>query len=289
MEKAMSIRPSVVAGRFYPARPADLLAALTGYFAEARSRAQAEGITDMAPDKPCMLMLPHAGYVFSAPAAAATLINVAMPETIIILCPNHTGYGRSRFGVWTNDSWDTPLGAVPVNHKLALRITSHPPFAGDTLCHLQEHSIEVQLPLLQFSGKDFSIVPVCIASQNLADLARAAIALVQEAGEGLRNGSIGILVSSDMNHYEDEATTLAKDQAALDYVLAEDAEGLLSCCARQGITMCGAGPMALGLLALQTLRSNPSRPARVMAHATSGKASGDYKRVVGYAGVRFYL
>ena len=294
----MSTRPCVVAGRFYPARPEDLQAVISSCFAKAGGEAHTEAGTarDAAPnsslDTPCMLMLPHAGYIFSAPVAAATLSNVQLPQTLIILCPNHTGYGRSRFGVWTQGTWETPLGAVPVDQDLAGRLAAHAPFADDRLCHLQEHAIEVQLPLLQFlcrNRQELSIVPVCIASHNLADLSRAAQVMASEAGAGLRSGSIGILVSSDMNHYEDEKTTLRKDQAALDFVLAEDAEGLLACCARQGITMCGAGPMALGLLTLQALRTTPARSARLIAHTTSGQVSGDVERVVGYAGVRFYL
>ena len=132
-------------------------------------------------------------------------------------------------------------------------------------------------------------MPVCIASQTNADLKAAGLALAEVAGDAIVKGEVGIVVSSDMNHYEDEKTTMAKDNLALEKVLAEDARGLLETCAQNCITMCGAGPMALALHALRAIRLVPTRKAWLVAHETSGRVAGDFEKVVGYAGVRFYL
>lgn len=290
----MNVRKSVVAGRFYPGTAKDL----QGMIAMCLSGASTFFGPDAQPkkdalDTPCMLMLPHAGYIFSAPVACAALLGTRLPKTVILLCPNHTGYGRSRFGVWSDGAWETPLGLVPVNADLAQKLAAKKPFAADTLCHMKEHSIEVELPLLQAmatkQGTDFDIVPVCIASQTNADLKAAGLALAEVAGDAIVKGEVGIVVSSDMNHYENEKTTMAKDNLALEKVLAEDARGLLETCAQNCITMCGAGPMALALHALRAIRLVPTRKAWLVAHETSGRVAGDFEKVVGYAGVRFYL
>lgn len=283
----MIARQSVVAGRFYPGSARDLRGMIAMCFAGVDTdRLQADKKTQ---DSPCMVMLPHAGYIFSAPVACATLLNTRLPKTLIILCPNHTGYGRSRFGVWCEGPWETPLGSVAVNRDLALALAARAPYGADTLCHMREHAIEVELPLLQYMSQDFDIVPVCIASQTSADLKAAGLALAEVAGDGILRGDVGIVVSSDMNHYEDEKTTMAKDNLALEKVLAEDARGLLETCAKNRITMCGAGPMALALYALRSLRLVPARKAWLVAHETSGRVAGDFDNVVGYAGARFYL
>ena len=290
----MNVRKSVVAGRFYPGTAKDLQGMIAMCLSGASTFFGPNAPVDKdTQDTPCMLMLPHAGYIFSAPVACAALLGTRLPKTVIVLCPNHTGYGRSRFGVWPNGAWETPLGSVPVNAELAQKLAEKTPFGADTLCHAKEHSIEVELPLLQAmamkQGTDFDIVPVCIASQTNADLKAAGLALAEVAGDAIVKGEVGIVVSSDMNHYEDEKTTMAKDNLALEKVLAEDARGLLETCAQNCITMCGAGPMALALHALRAIRLVPTRKAWLVAHETSGRVAGDFEKVVGYAGVRFYL
>lgn len=277
----MPVRAPAVAGRFYPGEPSVLTRTLEQAFAPCGAAEK---------DTPLALMLPHAGYVFSAGVAARTLAGVSLPQTLVILCPNHTGLGSTAFGVWTKGSWRTPLGEVAVDEDLAARLCGEPPFAPDTASHLREHSIEVILPFLQFlrPGNPPEIVPVCIGTQNPAALALAGRALGKVCAGPLQEGRVGLLVSSDMNHMEDEETTRKKDARALDRVLAEDPAGLLDRCRKERITMCGAGPMALVLHALAFVRGAAKTPPKLMARDTSGSAFGDFSRVVGYAGVRFY-
>ncbi|HIW00310.1 MAG TPA: AmmeMemoRadiSam system protein B [Candidatus Desulfovibrio intestinipullorum] len=282
----MPDRKAVVAGRFYPGSSDELQALLHDLFTALKD----SGLDDNGQeDTPCAVMAPHAGYIFSAPVAARALVHTRVPETVIVLCPNHTGMGRSRFGVWPDGAWETPLGPVAVNTELAGQLmAAGPVYAGDRLCHQNEHAIEVLLPFLQYLRPDVRIVPVCIACQHTPTLRNAGEMLASVLGDSLDTGAVGILVSSDMNHYEKESVALKKDERALECVLAEDPEGLIERCASERITMCGAGPMALTLHCLKCLRPQASRPARLMGHTTSGMVNKDFDRVVGYAGVRFY-
>ncbi len=277
----MPRRRPVVAGRFYPGDARviiDYADSLLKY--------------DGPLDEPAVVMAPHAGWIFSGPLAAAALRGVRMPETLVMLCPNHTGLGQP-LGVWPEGEWETPLGAVRVNAALAGRLCARGLYAADTASHAREHSLEVLLPLVQRLDPDHApdIVPVCIGTQDARILSLAGAMLAAEAGAGIGEGSVMILVSSDMNHYENEDATLAKDTRALDCVLAGDPDALLERCRRERITMCGCGPMALALHCLYALRGGrlPGKPARLIGHGTSGPVSGDHERVVGYASARCYL
>ncbi len=278
----MPDRKTVVAGRFYPGSHDELQALLQELFTTLEQ-------TETEEDSPCAVMAPHAGYMFSAPVAARALVRTHVPETVVVLCPNHTGLGRSRFGVWPAGAWETPLGPVTVNEDLAGKLmAAGPTYVSDCLCHQNEHAIEVLLPFLQYLRPDVRIVPVCIACQHSPTLRNAGEVLAEVLGDSLTTGAAGILVSSDMNHYEKESVALKKDERALECVLSEDPEGLIERCAKERITMCGVGPMALTLHCLKSLRPKPGRSARLVGHTTSGVVNGDYARVVGYAGVRFY-
>ena len=274
------LRKSAFAGFFYPAQKEQLSAILDQAFPDYALA-----------DRPSLVMVPHAGFVFSVATAAEALSGVHLPDTVIILCPSHTGLG-SQLGVWPGDAWLTPLGSVNIDKDLGEELCRNGIFEKDYQCHLREHAIEVVLPLLQFmrSGNPPLIVPVCVGTNDPATLKLAAASLADAAGEGIQSGSVLLIVSSDMNHYEDEETTIRKDRRALECVLAEDGEALLARCAAEHITMCGAAPMALALMTLEKIRNGkrPALPARLTGHTTSGAVNNDYEHVVGYAGVRIY-
>lgn len=277
----MHIRKPVVAGMFYPGDASSLKRVLDTL---------ARPFEDRTPEaNPCLVMMPHAGYVYSGPTMAATLAGVSLPDRLVILCPNHTGRGRA-LGVWPDGSWETPLGSLPVDADFAADLCGRGYFEADLASHVREHSIEVLLPFVQRLRPDNppAIVPVCVGIQTAGVLQGAGDILAQALQAA--KGSTGIVVSSDMNHYESEQVTQAKDKRALDCIVAEDPESLLRCCRADHITMCGAGPMALALFALRRLRGGKpaSRAPRVVMHDTSGRAARDFTRVVGYAGVHVY-
>lgn len=296
-----AIRTPIAAGRFYPASPRALEKEVRAWLASAPPVAYGETayLSNSSP-RLLGLMLPHAGYVYCGRVIGATLTgawtgDAGLPRTLIILCPNHTGQGQ-LLGVWPQGAWITPLGPVPVDALMAAALCVNPEaddngFAPDTLSHLGEHSIEVILPFLQCLAEgppeNLLIVPICVGTQR-PDILRAAgvilaTAIRQREQEG---GRVGLIVSSDMNHYQDQEETLRKDHMALERALACDADGLLATVAGARISMCGAGPLALALYAAHAL----GRPwAELTLHETSAAASGDASHVVGYAGLRLGL
>lgn len=265
------VRSPVVAGRFYPAAATALRREVAGYLAGA----------DPALAGPARLaMVPHAGYVFSGGVAGRTLGAAGLPETLLLLGPNHTGRG-ARLAVWERGSWLIPGGEVPVAADLAEELCrAAPEMVPDPAAHLAEHSLEVVLPFLWMKNPAVRVVPVAVAEPDSRALARAGAAVAEVLGRW--PGGVGIVVSSDMSHYLPHEEAKRRDALALSRILALDPEGLLRVVREEGITMCGVLPMALGLTIAKALGA---REAVLAAYATSGEVSGDREQVVGYAGV----
>lgn len=280
----MPLRQPVVAGRFYPGAPGALRREVRRLLTKAPAPAP------VAPFEAWGCMLPHAGYVYSGAVAGATLAGLELPRRLVVLCPNHTGRGQA-LGVWPGGAWLTPLGPVSVDEVLARALAgTGAGFSPDVHSHLGEHSIEVLLPFLQEapgaqSPEGPRIVPVCVGTRHAGALARAGEALGDLLARP-ENAGVGLVVSSDMNHYEDMQTTGRKDALALERALAADPEGLMRVVDEADISMCGAAPLALALHAgrrLGRLR------VELAAHDTSATASGDTAHTVGYAGLRLWL
>lgn len=285
----MPVRQPVAAGRFYPGAADALRREVRRFLALGATAVGPDGNTEASPGgafRPWGCMLPHAGHVFSGAVAGATLAGLNLPRRLVILCPNHTGRGR-ELGVWPGGAWLTPLGPVAVDERLTTALADCGGFAPDVQSHLGEHSIEVLLPFLQVAqgGAEIVMAPVCVGTRDAETLERAAQSL---AGVLARpeNADVGLIVSSDMNHYEDERRTMRKDALALERALAADADGLLRVVEEENISMCGAAPLALALYAARRL--GQVRVA-LAAHDTSATASGDTRHTVGYAGLRLLL
>lgn len=271
MEKH-SIRPPVFAGRFYPASKRELSAEIDRYFTPGARKEQA-----------IACVLPHAGYVYSGAVAGATLSRVEPKNTVVLIGPNHTGYGMP-FSVMAEGEWETPLGSVPVDRTLACAFVESAPeiFSEDMSAHSREHSLEVELPFLQKMGAAFSIVPLTIASGDERALARAGAAIGAVVRErGLAPKTL-IVASSDMSHYESRQSAEKKDRMAIDAVLDLDPGKLLRVVSLKAISMCGYAPVAVMLGAARALGATK---AELVKYATSGDATGDYSSVVGYAGI----
>ena len=274
----MLIRQPIAANRFYPGDPNSLKSEITHYLQNDANNTAHEA-------KLWGAMLPHAGYIFCGSVIGKTLAGQALPHRLIILCPNHTGRGKI-LSVWPEGQWLTPLGAVLVDKSLSSEIiASSSLYEADSLAHLGEHSIEVILPFLQMQIADLSIVPICVGIQNPKILAQAGAALA-EVLKLPQNKNAGVIVSSDMNHYEDQQVTLLKDEHALKAALAADPDQLLRTVSEEKISMCGAAPMALALYAAKHLSKVD---VEFVAHDTSAKAARDDQHVVGYAGLRMYM
>jgi len=231
------------------------------------------------------LIVPHAGYVYSGPTAAAVFARVALPALIIILAPNHTGVCRAPGGasLWEEGAFRTPLGDVPVDAPCAAALRAASGLVGvDHEAHRAEHAIEVLLPFLQVLRPDVRIVPLVLAWdvwEPAHELAEALARVVREAQE-----PILLLASSDLNHYEPAAVSIRKDARALEAVTALDGAELLARCRRERISMCGRGPAAVVVAAARSLGA---ARAEVVDYRHSGWVSGggDDSQVVGYGGV----
>jgi AmmeMemoRadiSam system protein B len=266
----MTTRPPAVAGSFYEGTPARLRAQVEACFAVHPPAAQKQRFIGA--------VVPHAGLMYSGHVAAAFYAVAELPRRFVILCPNHTGAGHFA-AINREGAWRTPFGDVPIDTPLADALMAETPlFADDARAHAREHSLEVQLPFLQHLLGDFTFVPICLGAHryDYAEETGRAIAAV------LKNESdaIGILASSDLNHYEDQQTTMRKDQLAIEQVAKRDPRELWRVIEESDISMCGFIPSTAMLVAANALGATE---AKLLQHATSGDVNGDYSQVVGYA------
>jgi len=265
----MAIRSPVVAGQFYAGSASALERQIREYIDE---KAQKEEVIG--------LLSPHAGYMYSGPVAGATISRIVIKDTFVILGPNHTGRGKP-FSIMTEGSWETPLGSVEIDSELGKELLKRSRFLEeDTLAHAYEHSIEVQIPFLQYFKKDIKIVPIILAPAPGATYKEIGKA-ISEAIKGLGREAV-ILASSDMTHYEPHESAKGKDARAIEAILALDEDELLNRVRSLNITMCGYGPAVSLICAAKELGA---KVAELVKYQTSGDTSGDYSAVVGYAGI----
>jgi AmmeMemoRadiSam system protein B len=263
------IRKPVVAGQFYPASASELKAMIRSMVKEKAVKEEVIG-----------LVSPHAGYIYSGVVAGATISRVKFKDTFIIMGPNHTGAGRP-LSIMTEGVWQTPLGDVEIDTELAEEILANSKhLEEDDGAHLYEHSIEVQLPFLQYFKPDLKMVPMVFGHPDGAvykevgkEIARAVKALGRE---------VVILASSDMSHYEPQESAQKKDTQAIGAILKLDEGELLKRVYELNITMCGYAPAVSLIVAAKELGATS---AELVKYQTSGDVTGDYSAVVGYAGI----
>lgn len=262
------VRKPCVSGRFYPDDPAALRLAVNKFLAGGPK------------EKAKALIAPHAGYIYSGAVAGSVYASAVLPESLILIGPNHTGLG-ARASIMPEGSWETPLGAVGINRELAgLLLDSSPLFSKDRAAHLMEHSLEVQLPFIRSINENASIVPITIMHASLDECLGMGKAIA--GAISAYNKDTLIIVSSDMNHYEPDEKTREKDSLAIEKILNLDARGLHDVTSRMDITMCGVIPAVTVIVAAKILGA---KGARLIKYSTSGETSGDLTHVVGYAGI----
>ncbi|MBB5349742.1 AmmeMemoRadiSam system protein B [Desulfoprunum benzoelyticum] len=263
-------RYPAVAGRFYPEDPKTL----------------ARAVQDMLPArqkggrKAIAVVSPHAGYMYSGAVAGEVIGLVKVPETVILLGPNHHGQGGPV--ALSTATWRMPMGDVPVDIDIADRLQAAPRslFQADESAHRFEHCLEVQVPFLQAMQPRLRIVPVVLSHLPYpvcVEIASVIADVVVASGK-----DILIVASSDMTHYESRKSARKKDTMALDQIQSLDAEGLYRTVKDNRVTMCGIIPVTIALLAAVKLGA---RNAQIQIYTDSGAVSGDTDQVVGYAGV----
>ncbi len=263
------IRNPIVAGQFYPGSPSALEAQIASFVNVAAPKEDVVG-----------LVSPHAGYMYSGQVAGATISRVRFKDTFVIMGPNHTGMGQ-RFSIMTEGTWRTPLGEVEIDSELGKSIlagSSH--LKEDEAAHLQEHSIEVQIPFLQYFKRDIKIVPIILAPADAAVYKEIGHAIATAISD--LNRQAVIIASSDMTHYEPQESANRKDKQAIEAILELNEDELLKRVGELHITMCGYAPAVSLLTACKELGANK---AELVMYQTSGDVIGDYSSVVGYAGI----
>ena len=279
----MSTRRPIVAGAFYPADPNRLRRTIEESFIHKNGPGRLPS-SQRAERRIVSVVAPHAGYMYSGHIAAHAYHQLAgepKPEKIVIICPNHTGMG-GILSVSQAEYWDTPLGRVPVDMDLQKRLMDELRLVDmNDMAHMREHSIEVQLPFLQYIYGDFAFMPVCMGYQD--------INTSRKLGETLANILEGtsslVIASTDLTHQETQASAEDKDNGVIERILAMDEEGLQSWVQIRRVTMCGYGPVSATIVASKSLGTTQTE---LLAYGTSGDAIGDYNSVVGYAAVKLY-
>jgi MEMO1 family protein len=266
------VRLPAVAGRFYPDNPQELIAQVREY---------AKPQPTVTPRHAQACLVPHAGYRFSGHVAGAVLSRIDLPKKFVILGVRHRPPGEP-IAIISRGSWRTPLGDASIDETLATALKNEcPVFREDPVAHHVEHSLEVQLPFLQVLSPGFAFVPISLGTVRFDDLVAVGEALAHVLAV---NPDVLLLTTSDLNHYEDDATTRVKDQKAIDQILALNPRGLYDVCRNVAISMCGLGPTVAMLTAVRTLATSH---AELVRYATSADVSGDTSSVVGYAGFIF--
>jgi MEMO1 family protein len=267
------IREAVVAGSFYPSRAGDLDNFFTSVIKPEKSTQTVKAI-----------IVPHAGYVYSGKIAAKVYSQVALPENIVLLGPNHTGRG-TPISVFEKGAWLTPYGKVPVNEAFTKDLLSRSPLGTpDVVAHLLEHSLEVHLPFLQYlKKKDLAIVPVAIAEHRrniLRDFASALAETIKNSPQETL-----IIASTDFTHHETAARAKEKDYLCFAAIQSLDEEKLYDEVKEKNISMCGIYPVYVAIIAAKKLGATKSE---LVVYGTSGDTTGDKTEVVGYGGLTIY-
>ncbi|MCD5416128.1 AmmeMemoRadiSam system protein B [Candidatus Bipolaricaulota bacterium] len=270
-----SIREPIVANAFYPGSPTALSTELSRLFAHPR-------IPEGRLPSPMGVVVPHAGYVYSGAVAAAAYSELAQsgrPDWAIVLGANHTGRGGT-ISLACKGAWRTPLGSAPIATEVAGKLIG----AGVTVtdeAFQHEHSIEVQLPFLQFLfGEGIPFVPICVMLPPLSAVTALgeAIARAVDAEAGV------VIASSDLTHYEPDDIARRTDRRSIDRILALDLKGFYQSLIKEQLSICGGGAIAVLIACARALGW---RRTKLLSYATSGDMSGERSAVVGYAAISF--
>jgi MEMO1 family protein len=268
------VRLPAVAGRFYPSDPAELSAQIHEY----TTPTDGPRVRNV---KACLV--PHAGLMFSGHVAGAVFSSIRIPKKVVILGVRHRPPG-SPAAIVSNGAWRTPLGDAEIDYELAEKLrVACPLLTEDPVAHSKEHSLEVEIPFLQILVPGFRFVPIALGTAHFETL----VTVGQAIGDVLaaEKDEVLLVTSSDLNHYEDDATTRVKDRKAIEQLLSMDARGLYDVCRKEEISMCGLGPAVAMLTALHVLKASN---AELIRYATSADRSGDPSAVVGYTGMVFW-
>ena len=284
------IRKPIVAGQFYPAGKEELNKQIKDSFLHERGPGKIP--CDKRKGRIKAIIAPHAGYIFSGPAAAWAYKEIAeseLAEVYIVAGPNHTGLGKSSICA---EDYETPLGVVKTDKEMSGLLAAETELVEDSVSHMNEHSVEVQIPFLQFACrdriKDLRIVPIVLSGDiDCAKLGKDLKKAIKKSGK-----NVVIIVSSDMTHFgwnycympfeEDIEKNLYKmDKETIKFIEKSDPKGFEKRLDEIKGTVCGRFPIVMMLNAVN------AEKIELLKYYTSGDIIGDYANAVGYAALVF--
>lgn len=263
----MDRRPAV-SGFFYPSGKKELQTLLAEIYDQVSEPETCEN--------PIGVVVPHAGFIYSGLTAMHSFraLRKSQRRKFVILGPNHNSYPKTA-SIYSDGSWITPLGTARVDSSLAKELAGlSEKMVVDVPSHSVEHSIEVQIPFLQYLyGEDFEFCPVIMGDQSrdtILDIAKAMESLDPE---------VVFIASSDMTHYESHESARRKDHELISVIESLDTSELYRILGEKRISSCGYGAIAV----LMEITRSRGGSLKLLNYSTSGEQSGDFSSVVGYA------
>jgi len=280
-----NIRKPAVAGKFYQGTEEGLKSQIEKCFEQEHGPGEIPEVSERGPQNMVGLISPHAGYPYSGPVAAHGFSKMAesgKPHKVVILGPNHSGFG-AELAFDNSEAWETPLGEVNIDQALRDEILSKTLNGElDATAHRREHSLEVQIPFLQYLfANDFEIVPICLKRQDL----ETCEALGEAIGKVENGQNIIVIASTDLTHYESPKSAEKKDNQILEKIKTQDWKGVNELASKSDHSTCGYGPVTATLLATKRMGGNE---VNLFKHSNSGEIGGPSREVVGYASLGIY-
>ncbi|MBI1829249.1 MAG: AmmeMemoRadiSam system protein B [Thaumarchaeota archaeon] len=277
----MQVRTPAVAGMFYPKEKNELKTVIHDCFLHTFGPGKIPPTSDN--EKILGVISPHAGYVYSGPVATNSFYSISSqrPELVIIIGPNHYGIG-CNVAVMKEGMWKTPLGEVEVDSECAVEINKiFRDIELDFFSHTRDHSLEVQIPMLQeiYSHK-FKILPIILINQDYQTAKKVGSAIAKIA----KMRKTMVVGSSDFTHYEENNFAHKQDSALIEPILNLDLDEFYKVLQEKQISACGYGAIASTMMACKELGA---KEGRLLKYATSGDVTGDKSSVVGYASIVF--
>ena len=276
----MQIRTPAVAGMFYPSEKNELKESIHQCFLHSFGPGKLPPTEEKK--KIYGVICPHAGYIYSGPIACHSFYSISSesPELFIIIGPNHWGVG-CNVAAMKDCSWETPLGQVEVDSDAASELSKISNIVDlDFFSHTKEHSLEVQVPMLQEVYSKFKILPIILIDQekNAAEEIGEAVATISKQKNSM------IIGSSDFTHYEPNEFAHDQDKALIEPILDLDVDQFYKVLYEKNVTACGYGAIASTMIACKKLGATKGE---LLKYATSGDVTGDTSSVVGYGSIIF--
>lgn len=273
------MREPFVAGQFYPAKKELLLRVIRDAFLHPLGPKK-DLRKDDVPGSIIGAIAPHMGYMYSAPILASVYYELAaqrVPEAVVILGTNH--YAPEVGAAVSTDNWRTPLGVLKVSDKLMERLTEGLGLVTDEKPHLYEHSIEVQLPFIQYAYGNPEILPIGLGRMEVKDIRKLAMDLARV----LEEEDAIVIASSDFTHFESKEEVKRRDNLAIERILRLDFKGFYEVLEKERASLCGANPIGTLLLLAEMLKAKPD----LLRYSLSSEVIGDDSNIVGLAGLVF--